>query len=81
MTIEAKVYQTNYCFKIEIVSVTIGFSKYLVDGEWVNITKDPERFEEVVLSLNKCFNSIADAEKFMKTRAFKALLKNAINLV
>jgi hypothetical protein len=62
--------------KIQIVSVTQGFSKTLKDGKWVNTTQTPQRFEDEVLTLGQYFSDNEEAGKFMNTKHFKSLFKN-----
>ena len=76
MKVEAKIISTGHWMKIQIVSVTEGFSQQLKDGKWVNTTLEPRRFEDEVLTLGKCFSDNAEAEKFMNTKFFKSLFKN-----
>jgi hypothetical protein len=76
MQIESKIINTFPCVKITIVSVQYGFSQILKDGKWVNTTSEPERFEDEILTLGKYFINSEDAEKFMNTKAFKALFKS-----
>jgi hypothetical protein len=76
ITIETKTINVGYWLKIQVVSVNYGFSQILKDGKWVNVTSKPERFEEEILTFGKCFENHEDAEKFMKTKQFKSLLKN-----
>ena len=76
MKIEAKIINTGTWMKIQIVSVSYGFSQMLKDGEWVNTTAEPQRFEDEVLTLGKYFSSAKEAEDFMKTKSFKSLFKN-----
>jgi hypothetical protein len=74
-TIEAKTVKTTSYIKVQIVSVQYGFSQTLQDGQWVNTTSEPQRFETEILTLGKYFESSSDTEKFMQTKAFKNLLK------
>lgn len=76
MKIEAKITQKSYWIQVAIVSVTEGFSQRLEGGKWVNTTTEPQRFEEEILRLGKCFSDDLEAEKFMKTKAFKSILKS-----
>jgi hypothetical protein len=76
MKIEAKIINTSFWIKISIVSVTEGYSQILKDGKWVNSKSIPERFEDEILTLSKCFSDNESAEKFMNTNFFKSLLKN-----
>ena len=76
ITIEANTKNVGHWIKIQIVSVTYGFSQILKDGKWVNATTTPERFEDEILTLGKIFETDADANEFMKTKHFKSLLKN-----
>jgi len=75
MQIEAITIDKSYCVKIQIVSVEYGFSKRLVNGEWVNTTPKPERIEREILTLAKCFDSHEEAKKFTTTKQFKAIFK------
>ena len=76
MKVEAKIISTGSWIKIQIVSVTEGFSQTLKDGKWVNTTTEPQRFEDELLTLGKHFLNNAEAEKFMNTKSFKSLFKN-----
>jgi len=76
MKIEAKIINAGFWMKIQIVSVTEGFSQILKDGKWVNQTVEPERFEDEILTFGKCFANTVEIEKFMNTKSFKSLLKN-----
>jgi len=76
MKIEAKIINSGLWMKIQIVSVTEGFSQILKDGKWVNQTIEPERFEDEILTLAKCFTNTSEIEEFMNTKSFKSLLKN-----
>lgn len=62
--------------RISIISVTYGHSRILRDGEWVNTSQEPERYEEEILTLGKFFYSQLEAEQFINKKQFKALLKN-----
>lgn len=75
-TIEFKVINTGTWYKIQIVSVSYGFSQTLKNGEWVNTTIEPQRQETEILTLGKYFNTNLDAEKFFTTKQFKSLFKN-----
>jgi len=76
MTIEAQINSKGTWKSITIISVTYGFSQILKDGKWVNTTSEPERCEDEILTLGKCFMNSEDAEKFMNTKAFKSLFKS-----
>jgi len=76
MQIESKIINTFPCVKITIISVEYGFSQMLKDGKWVNTTSEPKRLEDEILTLGKYFMNSEDAEKFMNTKAFKALFKS-----
>lgn len=76
MNIEAKIITVGSWEKIQIVSVTEGFSQILKNGQWVNTTTEPQKFEDEILTLGTHFNDIAAAEKFMNTKHFKSLFKN-----
>ena len=76
MNIEAKIIRVGSWPKIQIVSVTEGFSQTLQNGKWENTTLEPQRFEKEILTLGKCFFDNAEAEKFMTTKAFKSLFKS-----
>ena len=76
MTLEAKIIRLSHWPKIQIVSVTYGFSQRLQNGKWVNTTHEPERVESEILTLGKCFSNDEEAEKFMNTKHFKSLFKN-----
>ncbi len=76
MKLEAKIISTGSWMKIQVVSVTEGFSQTLKDGKWVNTTSKPQRFEDEILTLGKYFSDNAEAEKFMDTKSFKSLFKN-----
>jgi hypothetical protein len=76
MKIEVKIINTGSWVKIQIVSVTEGFSQTLKNGKWVNSTSEPQRFEDEILTLGKYFSSNESAEKFMSTKSFKSLFKN-----
>lgn len=76
MKIQAKIINTGSWVKIQVVSVTEGFSQILKDGKWVNSTSEPQIFEDEILTLGKHFSDNAEAEKFMNTKSYKSLLKN-----
>jgi hypothetical protein len=61
--------------KIQIVSVTEGFSQTLVNGKWVNKTSEPQIFEDELLTIGKCFSDSEEASKFINTKFFKSLFK------
>ena len=75
MTIEYKIINTNVWPKVSIVSVEYGFSRTLVNGEWVNRTQQPERFETEILTFGKSFYNVEEAEKFVNSKKFKAIFK------
>ena len=76
ITIETKTINVGFWVKIQALSVTYGFSQILKDGKWVNSTTTPERFEEEILTFGKSFENHTEAEKFMKTKQFKSILKS-----
>jgi hypothetical protein len=76
MTIETKIINTGSWIKIQVVSVTYGFTQQIENGQWVNTTKNPQRFEDEILTLGKYFADNLEAEKFMNTKSFKSLFKN-----
>jgi hypothetical protein len=76
MTIEAKIINSDYWFKIQIISVSYGFSQQLMDGKWVNTTEEPERHETEILTLGKYFEGEKEAQEFMDKKCFKSLIKN-----
>lgn len=76
MTIETKIINTGYCIKIQVVSVSYGFSQRIENNKWVNTTETPQRFEDEILTLGKYFADNLEAEKFIKTKSFKSLFKN-----
>jgi len=71
--IEAKIISTGTWIKIQIVSVTEGYSQTLKDGKWVNTTLEPQIFEEEVLTFGRCFSNETEATKFMSTKSFNRL--------
>jgi len=75
MTIEAKTINTGTWVKITVVSVVYGFSQVLHGDKWINTTDEPQRFESEILTLGEYFTDYEAANVFMKTKAFKAILK------
>jgi hypothetical protein len=76
MTIEAKIKTIGSYQKIVVVCLEKGFSQILIDGKFVNRTIEPEIFETEILTIEKCFEFVEDAEKFMKQKFFKSLFNN-----
>ena len=76
MKLQAKIISTGTWMKIQVVSVTEGFSQTLLNGKWVNTTTEPQTFEDEVLTLGKCFEDRKSAEIFINTKAFKSMFKN-----
>ena len=74
-TIETKIITEGNWTRVQIISVTYGYSQHLKNGEWVNCTATPERCEDIILTLGKYFFDYNDAEKYTTTKQFKALLK------
>lgn len=76
MNIDVALINAGSWTKISIIDVQFGYSRMRKDGEWVNTTINPQRFESEILTLGKCFYNNEEAEKFMKTKPFKSLLNN-----
>ena len=74
ITIETKIINTGSWMKVSIVSVENGFSQVLKNGQWVNKTVEPERFETEILTFGQCFGSETECEKFMSAKLFKSAL-------
>jgi hypothetical protein len=75
MTAKIKIINSGTWIKIQIVSVTEGFSQTLVNGKWVNKTSEPQIFEDELLTIGKCFSDSEEASKFINTKFFKSLFK------
>jgi hypothetical protein len=73
--IEAKIINTGAFMKITIVSVESGFSQMLKNGQWVNTTTEPEKFESELLTFGKSFFDETECEKFMATKIFKSVFQ------
>lgn len=76
MKIEAKIINKGYSLQIQIISVTYGYKQNLENNKWVNITVEPQRFEDVILTLGNYFSDTTEAESFMQKKFFKSLFKN-----
>jgi len=76
MIIETIIDRNLYNSTIRIVSVEYGHSRILKNGEWVNVSDKPEKWETTILTFGKFFDNNEEAEKFMKTKLFKSILKN-----
>jgi hypothetical protein len=76
MTIESKIINSGYCLQIQIISVTFGYSQTIQNNQWVNTTVDPQRFEDVILTLGQYFSDTTEAQSFMQKKFFKSLFKN-----
>ena len=77
-TIKIKTITTGSWIKIQIVSVTDGFSQELQNGKWVNTSEKPELFEDEILTFGKYFFNTEEAAKFMQTKSFKYIFSSIV---
>jgi hypothetical protein len=76
MEIRSKIINSGSWLQIQIISVTFGYCKTFQNNEWVNTTVEPQRFEDVVLTLGQYFSDTTEAQSFMQKKFFKSLFKN-----